>query len=141
MFDFKFDWDSSIEIGIPKIDSQHKELFRVTRSIEQLILTNFKGTDEAYLLTILCQLREYITYHFYEEECFMREIHYPQIIQHKLMHASFRDKINALNPSDFCKNPPVHFDLLKDSIQDWVFEHILIEDAKFSHYYKTTTLL
>lgn len=35
MFDFKFDWDESISVGVEEIDEQHKELFKIARDINR----------------------------------------------------------------------------------------------------------
>lgn len=42
MFDFKFDWCKEMEIGVPIVDAQHQELFRIGRDLEQLI---FRGQN------------------------------------------------------------------------------------------------
>ena len=60
LFDFKFDWDDSLNVGIPEIDTQHQEFFRIGRSIEQLILTGCKNITEKELLELLC---EYVQIH------------------------------------------------------------------------------
>ena len=122
--DFKFNWDSSIEIGIPNIDAQHKELFRIGRSIEQLIITNYAGTDDEQLLDIICEVRNYITYHFYEEEMFMKNINYANFVSHKNYHDLFKIKINSID----CTNLKNSLEYLKELLTTWFFEHILIED-------------
>lgn len=132
MFDFKFDWNSSFETGIRIIDLHHQELFKICREIEQLLLAHCIGYDDSYLISLLCKLRDYITYHFYEEELFMKSINHPQLAQHTQSHKVFTDQINAINVNHLCAQPYEAFTNIKDLIQEWVFEHLLFEDAAIS---------
>ena len=74
MFDFKFDWASNMETGYSDIDTQHKQLFKIGRDLEQLIRIQCIGVTDKQLLDIVCELRDYTGYHFYEEERMMKEM-------------------------------------------------------------------
>lgn len=124
MFDFKFNWYKSIEIGISAIDEQHKELFKIGRNIEQLLLTKSKGIDDDKLAYIVCSLRDYVTYHFYYEETFLLHINYPHLTAHKKSH----DKFKAIISSIDYDNLEESLNALQEMIILWVFEHILVED-------------
>lgn len=124
MFDFKFNWDKSIEIGIPIIDDQHKELFRIGRRIDQILLINLTGVNDDQLLSIVCELRDYITYHFYYEEAFMHDINYPNFLSHKNSHDNFKSIINTIDYDNLYSS----LKSLKELITMWVFEHILVDD-------------
>lgn len=132
MFDFKFDWNRSLEIGIPLIDEQHQMLFSIGREIEQLLLTQCLSTDDTDLLKLLCKIRDYITYHFYEEEEYMKSINYPAFEAHKHSHDQFTATINTIDCIALCRNPNEEFTQLKEYLQSWLFEHVLIEDAAFA---------
>lgn len=129
MFDFKFDWDPSISVGIEVIDEQHKELFRIGRDLEQLILTECMGINEEQLLAHLCELREYVTYHFYTEEK-MIELHYSSDIldRHKKLHGNFKILINKIDCIALVNDPVTELKKLKTFLQEWLFQHILVED-------------
>ncbi|MDF2612820.1 MAG: hemerythrin [Clostridia bacterium] len=133
MFDFKFDWDKSVEIGVPEIDSQHQELFRIGREVNYMLLINFNNITEDQLLTIVGELRNYITYHFYYEEAFMNEINYPNFLAHKNSHQNFKNKVNALD----CDNLRSSFKILKELLVTWVFEHVLVEDYNLKAFINT----
>ena len=45
MFDFNFNWDDSLTLGIEKLDMQHRELFKIGRDIEQLLLIQCIGVN------------------------------------------------------------------------------------------------
>ena len=79
MMNFKFDWDPMLELHIPRIDQQHKKFFEIGRTIEQLLLIHCAGVTDKQLLNILYDLRDFITYHFYDEEAIMEQVQYPDI--------------------------------------------------------------
>ena len=132
--DFKFNWDASLEIGHSLFDAQHKELFRIGRDIEQLLLTNSVTLSPDQLLNIICELRTYVTYHFYEEEKIMLEINYPYFSAHKHAHDVFTNQIKALNFD--ADNLYDSAKTIKELLQTWVFEHILIEDHALKGFIK-----
>lgn len=128
MFDFQFDWKDDLNTGVEDIDRQHRELFRIGRDIEQLILTGCVGVEDKELLKIICDLREYVSYHFYEEEKFMKSHNYKDYEVHKKLHEQFKDEITHINYSYIEKNPFEGVKMMKTSLQDWIFQHMLITD-------------
>ena len=130
MFDFKFDWDESLNVGIPFIDEQHQELFSIGRKLEQEILTQCMNADEKYLLKLLCEIREYVTYHFYEEEKLIKELNPHLFEKHKNEHDQFIAWVNSIDCGELLQNPQKKLKEIKEALQKWVFEHILIEDRQ-----------
>ena len=130
MFDFNFNWKPEMEVGIPIIDEQHKELFRIARSIEQLLITKCIGVDTRLLLDIVCELREYVSYNDYVERSLMIEWQYSDILNHVKQHDEFCKKIIAIDCKVLGDAPYEVLVNVKEIIQDWVFAHILIEDKK-----------
>ena len=59
MFDFKFDWEKSIETGIEEIDTQHKQLFKIGRDMEQLRRMQCSVLTDKRLVVIVCDLRDF----------------------------------------------------------------------------------
>lgn len=130
MFDFKFDWDNSMNLGVDLIDTQHQELFKIARNMEQLILKNCIGATKEQLLDVVCNLREYVTYHFYQEEEIMKSIGYENFEEHKKLHDSFRQEVIEFRCEKLNSEPYEAIKTLKDELQEWVFTHVLIEDRK-----------
>lgn len=136
MFDFKFDWSPSFEIGIDILDNQHKHLFSIARDIEQLLITKCATADDKYLLSILCDIRDYITYHFYEEEKIMLENNCPDYTSHKQAHDACKQYINSIDYGKLCASPEQELLKIRDHLVFWFFEHILSVDKKLSIYAK-----
>lgn len=132
MFDFKFDWDKQMETHIEIIDSQHKELFKIARNLEQLIMTKCIGVSNRKLYDIVSELRNYISYHFYHEEKLMEEYNYSKYEQHKKEHDAFQKNIMKIDCTRLVFDSNTVLIELKNYIQDWVFNHILIEDFKMA---------
>ncbi len=128
MFDFKFDWAPNMETGYGDIDTQHKQLFKIGRDLEQLIRIQCIGVTDKQLLDIVCELRDYTGYHFYEEERMMQEMNYPRMAAHKKFHKRCSDYITKLDLPKIKAEPMKHLKLIKDEVQAWIMEHVLSED-------------
>lgn len=130
MFDFKFDWCKEMECGIHIIDEQHQELFRIIREIEQLIMSGCKHAAPNQLLDIVCELREYVAYHFYTEENLMTKYQYPKLAAHMAEHMDLKDYILKIDLPSLAKEPLHVLTALKEHMQDYLFNHILQEDRE-----------
>lgn len=128
MFDFNFDWSKDMETKIFEIDSQHKEFFRIGRDMEQLLLMKCANVTQKELLDIVCELREYVGYHFYQEEVWMREAAYSRTEEHVKKHNEFREVIMNIDCPALAANPYVELKKLRDIVVDWVFSHMLHDD-------------
>lgn len=133
MFDFKFDWCKEMEVGVPIIDAQHQELFRIGRDLEQLIFRGKSATIQE-LLNLVCELREYTSYHFYTEEDLMAAHNYPLTSQHIMSHNKFRAGIVDINLPLLGKHPEQVLPRLKENLQDFLFNHVMTEDRELGHY-------
>ena len=125
MLDFKFNWDSSIETGFETIDQQHKELFRIGRAIEQLVITKCIGIEDRYILDIVCSLREYAAFHFYEEEHLMEIYQIEQLDEHRKCHEEYRKMILAIDLKKLSSNPYPEMVKLKAALTEAIFTHVL----------------
>lgn len=132
MFDFKFNWDDTINTGIEVIDMQHKELFRIGRAIEQLVITRCIGMEEKQLLQIICELREYVAYHFYEEEHLMELYNISSLNEHKVEHKKYQDMILSIDLKKFNDHLFDEVAKLKDNITQLVFHHMLTTDREMA---------
>ena len=132
MIDFKFNWDPRLELGIAHIDTQHQELFKIGRSIEQWLLIQCVGATSEDLLNILYELRDFVTYHFFTEEEYMRSIAYPDLEAHHKDHQSFKKYINKIDYEALCASPQKELIKLRDKLVDWIFNHQVQYDRQFA---------
>ena len=132
MFDFNFDWSKDMETSISEIDSQHKEFFRIGRDMEQLLLMKCANVTEKELLDIVCDLREYVAHHFYEEEVIMKEAGYSKLEEHTKKHNEFKDFIMNIDCPALAANPYKELAKIRNAVVDWVFEHMLHDDMEMA---------
>lgn len=130
MFDFKFDWNNDFVTGVEAIDEQHKELLRIGRDIEQLLIIQCIGVEQESLLNIIRELREYVSYHFYEEEQIMLKYGYSKFEEHKKEHEKFNKLIQNIDIPKLGTNPYEVLKVVKSEIQDYIFAHMLITDKQ-----------
>ena len=130
MFDFAFDWFKELETGETLIDQQHKEIFRIGRNIEQLIVRRCIGVQEQELLDIVCELREYVAYHFYFEEAIMHQQGYSDYEHHVKEHVKLKKYVTDIDCPSLRENPYQDLKAIKEMLQSWVFSHVMIEDVK-----------
>ncbi|MBO5241744.1 MAG: hemerythrin domain-containing protein [Lachnospiraceae bacterium] len=136
MFDFKFDWDRTMETGLADVDTQHKQLFKIGRDLEQLLRIQCIGVTDKQLLDIVCELRDFTAYHFYVEERMMDEMSYPRITEHKKYHKRCSDFITGLDLPKIKAQPMEELKKIRDEVQEWIMNHVLSEDCKMTTAYK-----
>ena len=132
MFDFNFDWSKDMETSISEVDSQHKEFFRIGRNMEQLLLMKCANVTEKELLDIVCDLREYVAYHFYEEEVIMKETGYSKLEEHTRKHNEFKNMIMNIDCPALAANPYKELTKIRNTVVDWVFGHMLHDDMEMA---------
>lgn len=130
MFDFKFDWKEELSIGIDEIDEQHKEMFRIIRDMEQLLITRCIGVRPEQLYDIITQLREFVSYHFYHEEVLMKKYEYSKLEEHTQIHQNLFRYVLEIDLPALGRNPYEELKKIKDGIQDWIFEHMFRDDKE-----------
>lgn len=130
MFDFKFDWKEELNTGIDSVDQQHQEAFRIVRDIEQLLITHCIGVEKEQLYSIIRELREFVSYHFYEEEKLMRKYKVSGYAEHAKDHKRMVKLIEDIDIPKLGQHPYEELSKIKDVIQDNIFEHMFQMDMK-----------
>ncbi|MDR5587889.1 MULTISPECIES: hemerythrin domain-containing protein [Clostridium] len=121
-------WDDSYNIGIETIDEQHKYLFKLCRDLEILLATPnvIYKVDDA--IKIVCDFRNYVTYHFYYEEMYFGMVHYAYLADHIADHKAFKKQILDINVSNFYKENYDELQTLINFLYGWIFDHITKKD-------------
>lgn len=134
ILDFKFDWTKDMETGCTIIDDQHRELLRIGRNVEQLLICYCIGITPKQVLSIIMELRDFVAYSFYEEEKLMKEFDFPKLKEHVNEHREITRYIISLDVSTILKDPYKSIAKLKTYLQDLIFTHILISDKELGAY-------
>jgi hemerythrin len=120
------EWDGSLAINIPVIDSQHQQLLEMINELSRAI----ENRQSAQILdSLFTNLITYTQTHFAAEEEFMKIIDYKQIAVHKSMHAHFTQKVLAHYREYKVGNKAVDKAVL-DMLLNWLLTHIKTVDSK-----------
>ena len=121
-------WKESYRLGVDRIDEQHIELFRMT---EELIRAIERRTSTEAYQKALGFLKDYVIYHFADEEQYQASIGYSGLAEHQKEHREFTSTV-----LDYEKKLEANgYDLatLKDlagMLTAWLIYHVADTDQK-----------
>ncbi|MDR0520344.1 MAG: hemerythrin family protein [Planctomycetaceae bacterium] len=123
-----YTWSPALETGHPMIDSQHKELIK---AINDLLAACQQGVAKDKISTVVDFLLSYTKKHFGEEEVLQQQSHYPDIANHKALHAGFVKFVTDLAAELKKEGPsPTIINKIIRGCGDWLVQHIQKEDTK-----------
>jgi hemerythrin len=124
-----------MEVGIPKVDEQHRELIDRINKVTELGVDSVSKEETQKTLDFL---EAYVIKHFSDEEVLQKNSHYPDYESHKELHKLYIDNVKKLK-EEFAKNgASMKFTLdLNNAIVVWIVKHIKSIDKKFGEYYRT----
>jgi len=124
-----------MEVGVAKIDTQHKELIDRLNSVISMGLKAYSKEETQRTLDLL---GEYIVKHFTDEEALQQQSNYPKYEWHKGQHQIYIGEFKKLK-TEFAANghsPKFTLDM-NNSIINWIVRHIKSADAELGKYLKT----
>ena len=125
-------WSAAIEVGLPAIDAQHRQLFDLAAT--------FSGDGEQIrVLKSLAMLTEYVKVHLHEEEEMMEACAYPGLEGHKRLHAEFRRMLFKLLENAKQMTLDEIAEEVKFLINGWFYNHILVADFAYVPSVKAAT--
>lgn len=128
-----FEWNSSYETGIQIIDEQHKQLVEILSNLFESMRV---GLGFKQIQHTIMELKDYTITHFSEEERYMKEINYPNYVEHVEVHKYFIE-----NVEDFAKkyeNGEIAISLqILDFLKNWLVNHILTVDKYIAIFEKS----
>lgn len=118
------EWREEYCGGIDEVDQQHQHLFLLVKEM------SLERIDET-----LDELANYVFSHFSTEQKLMEECSYPNLVEHGEVHDGFVLTVAECIASDH------EWDLdrireLRAYLNAWLINHIVVEDKKFSLWYK-----
>jgi len=122
-----------MEIGVAKIDEQHKELIDRINSITSM---GSKCLSKEETQKTLDLLGKYVVQHFGDEEALQKECNYPKYEWHKAKHQEFIGDFIKLKEEFENKGASFNFVIeLNNRIVSWIVKHIKNVDAEFGKFY------
>ena len=123
-------WNNSLSVDIKSIDDEHKELIAMLNEFyDNLVLESNKKNIAA----LLKKMKDYTVYHFRNEEEHLKLYAYPHFEVHKKEHMNFIEKVSEMekrfNDGKFILSLEVI-----TFLKDWLQNHIMISDKKYSEF-------
>ncbi len=124
-----------MQVGVPKIDEQHKELIDRLNKVTSM---GAKSVSKEETQRTLDLLGEYIVKHFGDEEALQRQSGYPKYEWHKGQHQIYVGEFKKLKSEFLANGISVKYTLdLNNSIINWIVRHIKSVDVEFGKYYRS----
>lgn len=120
-------WDASLETGNSVVDQQHRGLFNALNQLIQA-MNRGKGRDEVHKTLVF--MRDYTKRHFASEESIMESHGYPELAEHREMHAAFVKKLQQIEDR-YERGASVTISVMQ-FIRDWLIQHIQEQDQRMT---------
>jgi hemerythrin len=126
------DWTPEMSMGMEDIDEQHKHFVGIINKTKE---ASDAGAARGAQKEVLGDLVEYARYHFETEEGYFETFSYPHTAEHKIEHAKLLANVLAFSDR-FDKGEDVAQELLA-FLKDWLADHLMRHDKKYSKYFKS----
>lgn len=121
-------WLESYSVGIPAIDTQHKELVRL---INELHAAMMLGKAKQALGKTLDDVVKYTQRHFADEERLMKTMQYTRFLQHKAEHAKLTRQVLELQGRFHDAQLTLTLEVMR-FLKDWLANHIAQHDHAYA---------
>jgi len=123
-------WTEALRVGVDAIDKDHQILISLLAKVTHQSVDD-KGVNET-----IDGLIDYTLYHFRREEMIMQACGYPDLEKHRGIHRDLIRKVNDLADAWRKDSDPEMCDRLRKFLKDWLFNHIIGDDARIAPYAK-----
>lgn len=130
-------WVPDLEIGVPSIDDDHKNIVAWINDIDAMGSYNFPHKTLVYVLDCLI---DYIESHFRREEAAMEDCNYKDTDTHKKVHEQFEEKIHTIHSQLMTDPNAVVSAEIIAFVVDWIAGHIVHVDALMVPYIRSNTV-
>ena len=125
-------WNDSLLIGVDLIDNQHREL---VGRMDKLMQASRMGKGSTEIEETLRFVVSYVKEHFKDEEDMQAKYAYPDIVEHKKLHAGFvKSTVGLLQEYQKTGSSTEFTGKVNKTLVEWLFRHIRSEDKKLAIY-------
>ncbi len=129
-------WKDKYELGVPLIDTQHKELFRRVESFMQVLRAEDNWDEKIPQLNETLEfMKRYVVEHFRAEEEYQQSINYPGYEAHKEVHNGMVDYVKEVSKQ--YENSNYDEQLMQQfggRLLAWLINHVAAEDQRIADY-------
>lgn len=119
-------WSPCLEIGIEKIDEEHKRLVKIANAIVKIARD---GGEKSQLVGAFSFLHEYALTHFDNEEAYMKKVRYKGYDDHHAEHLKLKKQVKDFQ-RDLYEAGGIPTQDIITFIKSWLLDHIIKTDMK-----------
>jgi hemerythrin len=123
-------WNDSYSVNNAVIDAQHKEWIAIYNKLDRILLQGSNDEVSTAAADALQAMQDYANYHFRQEEQYLQEINYPDLVAHKRLHTDFDDQLYGYNKNLRNGKLVLNSEVIA-ILKKWLQHHILHEDQKY----------
>lgn len=129
-----FEWRDSMDIGVPEIDYQHRQLAISLNALYDVMQPPFvRETFNKSLNAFSVAMQQHMT----DEERFMDRVGLDQSVLHKEIHRHMSDRFDAYNRS--FEKDEITAEVLFSTLSKWLAYHIEGDDHMIGNFFATAT--
>ncbi len=121
------EWNDSYNLNIEVIDEQHKKLAKMINDFYDEIT---QKSNNDLISELIHKMKDYTKVHFKTEEELLHQSNYSELIEHKIKHQAFIDKVTDLEKR-FNEGKMVLSFEITNFLKDWLISHIQKEDKAY----------
>jgi hemerythrin len=125
------EWSDKYNIGVVKIDEQHRELFALVNSLSEL---DKESMDAEVMKQALDFLVKYAVQHFKDEEEVQLAYEYPGYKTHRQMHENFKTTLGVMVELFMQEFTVELLNSLRKILYLWLKSHVANVDNKIGEY-------
>lgn len=124
-------WHQGLSVGHPALDYDHQTLINLINHLHDGLAS---GSAPEVVGTTIGALEHYVASHFAREEAIMAEAGYPDLDEHRRVHAEIRRVVadiahlHAHAPGELDHGEILRF------LKTWLLSHILKTDMRYAPY-------
>lgn len=132
-----FPWDNRLKTNVPICDEQHQKLISIINELHDALIMK---KDKGIIGRTIDDLVVYSLYHFETEEKILAENEFPHLNSHKAEHLTWIKEVNSIKER-YDRGDEVRSIELLGFLKDWVYDHILVSDKKYSLFLRNKGVL
>lgn len=125
-----FEWREAYSVKVREMDDDHKGLFKAANNLYEAINSD---KEKSVLEDTINFLISYTKSHFIKEEKLMQDSNVPHYKEHRKKHEQFIEEVMVLESRYRKENVKIDMEIIS-LFKDWIINHILEEDRKYSNY-------
>lgn len=127
-----FTWNSSYSVSVEQFDTEHQKLFALVNELNDAMRA---GQGRFVLRIVLDSLIAYTNQHFAAEERAMKATRFPGYEAHAEEHRRLTEQVNDFAKQFEAGETSITIDVLY-FLRDWLLNHIVTTDKKYSQHLK-----